>query len=167
LANRDKTADVRQEAAERTLTLDDDDPQFIARLIDFLYSADYADNHGFETSIMGDDDFVEPWKVHVEMYALAEKYDIAGLKEVSAKKFKACFVKMTVFDDPKLGTLSDIVSAIYDSTPNNFANRHLREYIAKQTKLRMVILHMKTEFKDIVDCHRDYSWDILTAPATS
>ena len=116
---------------------------------------------------MGDDDFVEPWKVHVEMYALAEKYDIAGLKEVSAEKFKACFEKMMVFDDGRLGTLSDIVSAIYDLTPNNYANRHLREFLATQTKLRMVILHMMPEFKNIVECHRDYSWDVLTAVTRS
>jgi hypothetical protein len=101
------------------------------------------------------------------MYALAEKYDIAGLKEVSAEKFKACFEKMMVFDEAKLGTLSDVVSAIYDSTPNDYANRHLREFVAKQTKLRMVHLHTMTEFKDIVECHRDYSWDVLTAATRS
>lgn len=70
-------------------------------------------------------------RVHVVMYALAEKYDIAGLKEVSAEKFKPYFDRPTIFAEVGIVTLNGMVSTIYDSTPENDANQCLREFVAK------------------------------------
>jgi hypothetical protein len=41
---------VREEAAERTLVLNDDDPRFIARLVNFLCGTDYADDHHLKSN---------------------------------------------------------------------------------------------------------------------
>lgn len=152
---------VRHEAAERILVLNDDDPGFIARLVNFPYSADYADDHHCKSN--KDDEIVQLWKVHVVMYALAERCDITGLKEVSAEKFNRYFDRPAIFAEVGIITLNGMVSIIYDSTPKNDANQRLREFVAKQIQLYIVVLPETKKFKSIVEDNKNCGSDVITA----
>jgi ribosomal protein S27AE len=110
------------------------------------------------------------WSVHTDMYALAEKYDVVGLKELSAQKFVAVFEKNVAFDyDVELfenvPVLQQMVAAIYLGTPEDARNRHLRQFLAEQTQAMLEHLYEKAAFKELTKVFPDFGWDVMVATA--
>ncbi|KAI9776307.1 MAG: hypothetical protein M1839_000468 [Geoglossum umbratile] len=129
------------------ITLSDDDPATVWRMISFLYTCDYLDT---ENEVYVDDEIassntnsphaidgeiaptmsttfqprerVAPFS-NVHVYAIAEKYDIPDLKSHSMKKFRN-WVK----NGWSNGDFPAIIKEVFTSTPNS--DRGLRDIVS-------------------------------------
>lgn len=115
-----------------------------------------------ETHYLSSLDTLEELEVHVDMYALADRLEITGLKDVAAEKFKA-FLKShpTVWEKV---LLSGIAEKIYTTTPTSdrLLRQHLCGYLASNPQsLRAVV--DKKELKDIVNGIEGLAMDVLAA----
>jgi hypothetical protein len=138
----------------------DDDPTIVAAVIRYLYEFDYSDeddkgdesddgDEGGEGHVgvvgdvgdegdLGDETDIPRMVFHVKVYALADKYDIPGLKALATAKFeKVARAEWNTADFP----LS--ISAIYESTPLN--DRGLRDVAVKLAATHSNILLKENE----------------------
>jgi hypothetical protein len=124
------TESTQQEAADKVITLHDDEPEMVARMLLCLYSSDYL-IHFNERKFWGYptmEEFMEkgcpklqadsfehetnPLLVHSKMYAIADKYDMPGLQAICVTKFA-----VDISDKDELQNLVDALPHIYTSTP--------------------------------------------------
>jgi len=73
---------VPQEATSREISITDEDPSIVEKMIDYLYKLDYTDSpfdSGGKPTLL----------INAEVYAIAEKYNIRSLKALAKGKFKA------------------------------------------------------------------------------
>ena len=69
----------RQEATTRTITLQDEDPETVKRMLSFIYDGDYdqGDSAGEEQIARN----------NIKLYVTADKFNIDSLKEVAKDRF--------------------------------------------------------------------------------
>ena len=77
-----------QEAQTRTISMLDDDPEALHCLLEFLYTGRYAynahnDDGPLQTDLETDAEWIELVLRHAEVFSLADKYDIKGLKRLA------------------------------------------------------------------------------------
>lgn len=97
----------------------DDDPHMVDRLISHCYMRNYT------TSPLLNEIHTSRIHTNVHMYALAEKYDISGLKKEAIWKFTHYMkIKTDLYD--KITALVEVIPAIYTTTPDS--DRTLRDY---------------------------------------
>jgi hypothetical protein len=171
------TESTQQEAADRVITLHDDEPEMVARALLCLYSSDYPIQFE-ERKFSGYPTVKEFMKkgcpkfrtdkfkheknsllVHSKVYAIADKYDMPGLQAICLRKFE---------DDWHYASyLQNLVNAlphIYSSTP--LSQTALRQKAAGRVKgAYHQIMHepsLKTKLKTACDESRQLAWDILS-----
>ena len=118
-----------QEAKEKLIILHDDEPEMVARMVICLYTTTYPDDR--VSKILGGnltlEDFMRAastsghlsdfkfesnkYVVHSHLFALADKYDMPGVKEQSVKSFDS-----TVYNRHQC--FLDAFDHIYTSTPS-------------------------------------------------
>jgi len=132
-----------QEAASGVITLDDDHPEAVKRMISFFYTLDY-DNGITIPSFT----FLGHTKIGsasteqsvlsccgVREYAIAEKYDIKDLKALAQSRFST-WVKSN-WNHPEFHS---VVNEVYNSTPSN--DRGLRDVVESIVKENVgTVLH--------------------------
>jgi hypothetical protein len=124
------TESTQQKAADRVITLHDDEPEMVARMLLYLYTSDYPTQlkervfSGYPTveefmkkgcRKFRTDSFeheTNPLLVHSKVYAIAGKYDMPGLQAICVTKFE-----VDIDDYWKLQNLVDVLPHIYSSTP--------------------------------------------------
>ena len=104
-------------------------------MIDYCYTMDYSDEKAEKVSNSGES--IEPSYIsrahsNIQVYVLAEKYDIPGLKILARKKFIAAAAVefnrcVSQNSPPNMAHLMAIISLIHKSTPET--DRCLREWI--------------------------------------
>ena len=82
--------------------------------------------------------------LHVDMYVLADKYDIASLGELAKKKFRS-LPKQSGLDTPSLPVL-EMIPRIYAVTGEH--NRGLRDVIVEYARVQRTRTEWKTPFTD-------------------
>ena len=124
-----------QEASEKAITLHEDEPEMVARMLLCLYTSTYpatstgrssldapsleefmkmgssaspSSKHKFEKSSL---------LVHSKMYALAEKYDLPGLRDISVKGFVFIPGYGRKMIDKSLTDFFPVLDHIHTSTP--------------------------------------------------
>lgn len=103
-----------KESSTANLLLEHDDPAAVECMIKFLYTGDYDDNTtDVNSSLM----------FHVRVYALAEKYDIEGLKRLTE------FGVEEIADGQMCQNFPAIVAAVFESTPSS--DRGLRDVVSR------------------------------------
>jgi hypothetical protein len=70
--------------------------------------------------------------IHVRVYALADKYDICGLKKLAQQKFSSLVA--TEWDSPNF---ADAIVEVYDTTLDS--DRGLRDLILQQIRVRPML----------------------------
>ena len=141
-----------------TITLNDDDPSTVRRILTYLYTLDYddadasqavavaasqnADSNVLDSSSKPEaiDDATTSHRKrmnNVLIYALADKYNIPALKELAKTKFQNCKAGYSY------SLYRDVISAVYESTPDTDSG--LRD---------IVILECAKEVEDILDEER-------------
>ena len=103
-----------KESSTANLLLEHDDPAAVECMIKFLYSGDYDDDTTDINSCL---------MSHVRVYALAEKYDIEGLKCLAAVKVD------DIADGDMCKDFHAIVAAVFETTPSS--DRGLRDVVSR------------------------------------
>ncbi|TKA63514.1 hypothetical protein B0A49_09072 [Cryomyces minteri] len=95
------------EATSRVVDLEGNDPYSVAALLSFVYTFDYDDSEHDESAKLC------PLSFNVQVYLIADKYDISALQDLAASKFKKC---TTTGGVSNLGDFVLAVRAIYGWT---------------------------------------------------
>lgn len=127
-----------KEAATATVILEDDDPSTVRRMLLYLYTLDYEDMNEGETLtdpsfndsrsvLMNGDELPETPEIdhkarilgqtilnNVQVYALADKYDIQTLKELAKRKVIDLLAKGS-----SIWGVDIIVKQVFSSTPDS------------------------------------------------
>ncbi|KAI9809482.1 MAG: hypothetical protein M1826_003896, partial [Phylliscum demangeonii] len=155
------------EAESANIRLDDDELPLVRRMIDFLYKLDYSDEgeppnpsseyeDGAVIRESPPTDLLEcsALTVHARMYAIADKYQIPGLKDLSKRKFST-----TVTDKWNNESFSHAVRVVYNSTPQN--DRGLRDVVARIGREHIHALRDRGEFKCVLREVNDFTLNVL------
>ncbi len=107
--------------------MEDDDPATVRRMLTYLYTVDYddkCDNTGLASAgaepatsqfeqVKADSSLIDQMIADVLVYAIADKYNIPELKELSMSKFEA------LLDDESVpNKFAAVVDAVYTTTPD-------------------------------------------------
>ena len=169
----------------------------MSRLLDFLYRCDYEalepdceegslDDGGANTEValLGEDDTGYPpsrvmiderpvpitprqLALHVDMYVLADKYDIASLGALAIKKFQVSSGQ--VHHEPETDSLSQNKLAILTNIPRIYAltsdhNSGLRDIVVEYARLqrsRDSTAAFTTELRKVFETVPDFAIDVL------
>ncbi len=163
-----------QEADAAYANLDDENPAMVVRMLQAMYSSDYSDsvqegvlpkalasNTLCSTSqYKGRPDIVSTGcTLHAQMYSLADKYDIRGLRRLAVAKFEICIRSGEA-------TANDILAAgkvIYDSITVH--DDELRKHIVYYAQTNMLEIHRLPLFQELM-ADGDFSWDFGTKYAS-
>ncbi|KAN0071715.1 BTB/POZ fold [Elaphomyces granulatus] len=143
-----------QEATSGVITLDDDDPEAVKRMISFFYTHDY--DHEITIPSYTDASILGAAKIGsastekstlsccgVREYAIAEKYDIKELKAFAQSRFST-WVKSN-WNHPEIYS---VVNEVYNSTPSN--DRGLRDLVKSTVKKNATSALHKDNFREML-----------------
>lgn len=105
----------RQESQTNTIDLTHDGLHLVERMIKYFYTDFYAGLPADETPL-------SRLTLHIEMYSLADKFDVPGLEERATAYFKE-----TLATAPSPADYMPCAGIIYESTPES--NTRLRDLI--------------------------------------
>ncbi|KAL6714137.1 hypothetical protein ACLMJK_008631 [Lecanora helva] len=103
-------SEIYNESNTRRVELHEDNPAAVKRMLQFCYGIDYD-------GVMGPDEpgsQVTPARLNAEIYVLADKYDVKGLKSVAAAKFTE-----RMNERSSLTLNLDLISFIYSNTTDS------------------------------------------------
>jgi hypothetical protein len=138
-----------REATSGVITLDDDDPEAVKRMISFFYTHDYDNEITIpsytDASILGAAKIGESMLpcCGVREYAIAEKYDIKELKALAQSRFST-WVK----SNWNHSEIYSVVNEVYNSTPSN--DRGLRDLVESTVKENVTSALHKDNFRDML-----------------
>ncbi|KAM0139917.1 hypothetical protein ACHAP3_002978 [Botrytis cinerea] len=142
------------ESVTGILDLDDDDPETVARMINFLYLQDYDDTS--EPTGEGVEEGYGCLLVNTMVYIIGDKYDIQALKTLARKKYEAAIV--TDWNTP---SFSASLELMYEELPESdtsltsialeTAGKHLKE------------LNDRGEFSSLCKNNPAIAYDLLTS----
>jgi hypothetical protein len=95
-----------------------------------------------------------PSIINARVYAIADKYGIPGLKDLSRKKFRDCLV-----GDWDNDSFSNVIRFVYKSTPEQ--DRGLRKEVVAVAKRHIHKLRDRVEFKTTQREVPDFTLDLL------
>ena len=122
---------MQQESNSHRIDLTEDKPAFNRRMLKYCYAMDYDDHKASDDKL---DHFARSY-TNAMVYALAEKYDIEGFKQVAAKKFDNVITTVWDKDRTVLGeTFKTTTALVYTSTPDN--DRTLRDRLVTYAQKR-------------------------------
>lgn len=146
---------TEQEAVNKRIELPDDKPDMVHRMIRYFYLLDYQDFAAppemYDNQTM----------VNAEMYALADKYDIKGLKKHAVRKMR-CALTLAVNQGPQSTFASKIailIPIIYNTTPDE--DRGLRDCITPFAFAFWKELSALDSFKDLMLATPGFVIDIV------
>ena len=131
-----------QEASTGVVDLEDDEPEIVAHMIDFLYKDDYTVVNPTNPVIPGGQTssrsmvnvlakFKDPVITHVKVYLIVDKYDIQPLKKLVCQRYKSN--QYEVYCNP---TFVSGLQLLYDNT------------VVQDTMLKRVLLTIAAENAD-------------------
>ena len=152
-------------------------------MIDFLYKLDYEDgfqskgSHTLITTGFGplvfpsriEEEHQEPTSqdlrdelsletsasiVNAQVYAVADKFEVPGLKALSQQKFRD-----SIASDWNLPVFPRVVRLVYESTPAQ--DQGLRSVIASVSQCHFSVLKHREEFAEVLREVHDFALDIL------
>ncbi|KAK6596767.1 BTB/POZ domain-containing protein [Botrytis cinerea] len=142
------------ESVTGILDLEDDDPETVARMINFLYLQDYDDTS--EPTGEGVEEGYGCLLVNTMVYIIGDKYDIQALKTLARKKYEAAIV--TDWNTP---SFSASLELMYEELPESdtsltsialeTAGKHLKE------------LNDRGEFSSLCKNNPAIAYDLLTS----
>lgn len=160
-----KAADTERskEGVTGTIDLKEDDPETIGMMVHWFYKGDYVAHpkniyvtHHANTTLV-----VIVLIAHLNIHAIADKYDIGLLKELAKAKFFDVLKEHRYREDDYWikHCFPKIVVGVYDSTTES--DRELRHYILAITKDIWDYLREQPSFMDIVRSNADLAVDII------
>ena len=134
------------------MKLEDDSASAVHAMLQFMYTFDF-DSSGNDLERMS------PMLFDVEVYSLAEKYDVSPLKLLTQDKFRKAVETCWDMDD-----FAQTVVAVYSSTPST--DRGLRDTIAEVTRDHIATLLEKCLFKEVLEVTAGFAADVIQLMAS-
>jgi hypothetical protein len=149
------------------VTLHDDDPILIARMLLYLYTSDYKPDknkpdllrkimiQATSTTIN-----VEPYEevpeviLAAQVYGIAEKYAIKDLKDLSFVRF------LPEIGKTPMSNLLAVIDIIYDSTPES--DNSLRKWVVWRVQVSKKSIDESNTLVTLVHKHHDFARDLIT-----
>ena len=166
-----------QEAETSLIVLEEDDPPTVCRMLTYLYTLDYDDDgppasaehymaNGTEAatsealtttnSPLSAEDLLKHAKMmnNVVVYAIAQKYDIKGLKELATMKF----LELLWLEAPNYA-FPNIIGAVFDISSSTDSG--LRRVAAKYCALYSTQILADDHLCGVIKDHSDLGLDML------
>ncbi|KAL8778189.1 MAG: hypothetical protein Q9213_007525 [Squamulea squamosa] len=150
-----------QEGKTGCIDLKEEDPTMIDRLVNYLYSCDY-DDYATLPLTNSQRQFPAEYPIQtrqlacvVNMYVIGDRYEIAGLRNLSKAKFSTALPIRWNKEN-----FLDIVRTIYDDTVPS--DRGLRDCLTPIFKERGLELRSRAAFKDLLRIP-DFAADFVEA----
>ncbi|KAB8292166.1 hypothetical protein EYC80_007909 [Monilinia laxa] len=145
-----------RESITGILDLEDDDPNTVARMINFLYTQDYDDTTTSEESQIEPHG---PLLVNTMLYILADKYDIPPLKTLATKKFERAL--RTDWNSP---SFTASLNLLYEQLPES-------DTCLTSRALRAACLHARDlkdreDFTALCRSNPDIAYDLFATMAS-
>ncbi|KAF6218342.1 hypothetical protein HO133_005689 [Letharia lupina] len=151
------------ESEGNLIDLSHDTKPVVYRMLEFLYHGEYREI-GHLDYLTIDKDLLEKGRaqhalLHAEMFAVADKYDIATLGVVAMNKFEKALSKKKFGN----GHYLDIIKHVYSTTPES--NRGLRDLVVSHARAhgneiqKDSILNPRLE--EIVSITPQFAWDLI------
>jgi hypothetical protein len=168
---------TQQEAADKVITLHDDEPEMVARMLLCLYSSDYPIRLK-ERKFLGcptmeefmkkgcpkfrTDSFeheTNPLLVHSKVYAMADKYDMSGLQAICVGK-----LEVDIYEKRELQNLVNALPHIYSSTPPSQTALKQKAAALVQKSYNEIMHKPKLKTKLEIACVQSgqLGWDVLS-----
>ena len=134
-------------------------------MVEFLYRGDYqeldhADYQTIDKDVI-DRSGAHHAVLHADMFAVADKYDIAALGDVAKNKFEKALSRTAIAN----GHYLEVINHVYSTTPES--NRGLRNVIVEQTQIRGSRIQedpvLNPRLKEIVSTTRQFAWDLINS----
>lgn len=136
-----------QEATNGEIRLQEDKPALVKAMIQYLYHLEY-DLPDFEDSLEE-----EGLVFHAEMYSLADKYNIRGMKVFAQDHFQNC-----AKGNCRIREFSTAIRIVYKTTVDE--DRGLRDVVVDIISMNMVLLD-RPEIKEAVKDTADLAFELL------
>ena len=131
----------------------------LENMVDFFYSMDYDDSIPEDTKAEPPP-HISPLQLHAQMFALGDRYDISGLRDVAVKKYSSrCAISEPL---EIIGSVYDI----YERTPTsirqlrNLACIRMRDHLPKmldeegvRTVYQRVLIEVPEFSRDLLDLY--------------
>lgn len=168
-----------KEAETAKITLEEDDPSTVGRMLLYLYSMDYSDDDASipkDTTKAKDFDFYLPTVVvsgtkdlnlikkakiqiarmiiNIQVYALAEKYDIPALKALAKAKYIALSGPYIFVSNAR-----DLIEAVFTTTPDQ--DLGLRAPLVVDCGIAVHEMLKDEGFVDMIKEHGDFAVKVL------
>jgi len=135
------------------IDLKEDDPDTVARMLQFCYTYDYqiiVDDKALASDVV-----VDPMLVNARIYFVADKYDIGPLKDLAKKKFEE-----VVKEQWRLESFPTVIKAIYENT---LPSDSLRVCLVSVVKRHKKELRESIAFMEVVRSGGDFAADVFDA----
>ena len=142
-----------QEGIADTLELVDNVPEIIARVLQYLYTLDYEDSPKLSSGQVHHGGLESASIINTLVYAAADKYEVAGLKEVTGIKFE----KSLKEGKNSCSTLAAI-PLVYSTTP--FSDKGLRQILLSHVYSHRVELQTDA-FASLLSEEADFAADVV------
>lgn len=126
-----------KEGITRTITLRDDDPRMVTKMLRYIYTHDYEDDHSYES----------PFITHAYVYAMGDKYEIETLKELAKARFEAYLFQNSKSLATNIADFLVAIQMIYTTTLS--PDRGLRDPVIAIIREQKYALREIEEFMDL------------------
>jgi hypothetical protein len=146
--------DRKQEGKTGRISLDDDDPDTVERMISYLYTLDYEDEEYPGARAKENLGLTPPALFSsIRVYAIADKYIIPALKELARERFSEWAESNWSHHD-----FPAMVREVCRSTPSS--DRGLRDVVSRELAKHTVLLE-KDDFFDPTELFGELGLEIL------
>lgn len=140
-----------------SIVLKEENPEVIAKLVDYFYKFDYDDGND-DNRQQPDAQGSAPTKLafNALMYVAGDKYDIGGLQLLAKAKFSAALVEGWNKED-----LPKVIRFIYENTVSS--DRGLRECLVPTLIQHKQALRSDDAFRKVVGTVGEFAVDLIVA----
>jgi hypothetical protein len=146
------------------INLEEEDPEIFERVVKFMYTSDYNDSPGSETTTITRTASTKSGTtsqaliVNTKVYVSADKWDIPALKKLAANKFEDALPK-----EGKSSTFAMSLRLMFEETPES--DRLLKDIALKFAGKHCKELISMTEFAAMCKKNGEIAVEVLTAAA--
>ena len=159
-----------QEAGDRIVNLENDDPELVARTLVYIYGQDYPvtfqEKSRFANSARkllpgcspdpkGGSKDANPLSIHAAVYGIADKYNCRSLKNTCEQAYVGQLSTQTSFRD-----FIHSVNIIYETTP--VGDKGLRKWAVWFSQSYKEAIQIHPGFESLFRSRADFAWDYAT-----
>ncbi|KAL8684186.1 MAG: hypothetical protein Q9224_006537 [Gallowayella concinna] len=149
-----------QEGGAGSIDLKEEQPEFVNKLVHYLYSCDYHDSNDSKDNDQSKASSQSPLagklSTNAAMYTIGDRYNLTGLKDIAKAKFATALPNCWNKED-----FPSLIRFIYENALTE--DRGLRDCLAPTLIQHKQHLRSDNKFMDLVRTHGEFAVDLLDA----